>query len=101
MEKKVGRIIYGCTAKEEKEGSITSNFIVDILFSKGLVLCEQYFGPITRTKLADIVDSSFHSAFDNNINPVLKRFLMDGCPRQNSKSALRAAPRIGSLLVLL
>ena len=86
---------YGCTAKGKKEGSINSNFIVVISFSKGLDLWEQYFGPITGTKFADIVDSSFHSAFDNSINPALQRFLMDGCPRQNSRTALRAIARIG------
>ena len=96
--KKSEGLSYGCTAKGKKEGSINSNFIVGISFSKGVVLCEQYFGPITGTKFADIVDSSFDSAFENSINPVLKRFLMDGCPRQNSKTALRAVARIGGLV---
>ena len=89
---------YGCTTKGKKEGSINSNFIVGIWFSKGVVLCEQYFGSVTGTKFADILDSSFHSAFENSINPVLKRFLMDGCPRQNSRTALRTVARVGGLV---
>ena len=88
---------YGCTAKGKKEGSINSNFIVGISFSIGVVLCKQYFGPITGTKFADIVDSSFYSAFDNSINPAIKRFLMNGYPRQNSRASLRAVAQIGRM----
>ena len=91
-------VSYGCTAKGKKKRSINSNFIAGISFSKGVVLCEQYFGPITGAKFADIVDSSFHSAFENSINPMLKRFLMDGCPKQNSRTAVRAVARIGRLV---
>ena len=68
------------------------------MFSKGVVLCEQIFGPITGTKFADIVDASFDSAFENSINPVLKRFLMDGCPTQNLSIALGAVAPIGGLV---
>ena len=96
--KKSKGLSYGCTAKGKKEGSINSNFIVGISFREGVGLCQQYFGPIIGTKFTDILDSSFHSAFDNSINPVLKRFLMDGCPRQNSRTALRAAARIGRMM---
>ena len=53
---------------------MNSNFMIGISFSKGAVLCEQYFGLITGNKFADIVDSSFDSAFENSINPVLRRF---------------------------
>ena len=98
MEKKSEGLSNGCTAKGKKEGSVNSNFIVSISFSKGVVLCEQYFGSVTGTKFADILDSSFHSAFENSINPVLKRFLMDGCPRQNSRTALRTVARVGGLV---
>ena len=98
MEKKSEGLSYGCTAKGKKEGSINSNFIVGISFSKGVVLCEQYFGLITGTKFADILDSSFHSAFENSINPLLKRLLMDGCPKQNSRTALRALAHIGGMV---
>ena len=96
--KKSGGLSYGCTAKGKKEGSMSSSFIVGISFSKGVFLCEQYFGPITGTKAADILDSSFDSAFENSVNPVLKRFLMDGYPRQNSRTALRAIVRTGGLV---
>ena len=59
---------------------------------------EHYFGQITGTIFDDIVDWSFGSAFENSINPVFQRFLMDGCPRQNSRIALRAIARIGKLV---
>ena len=98
MEKKIRKIILPLYCQGKKEGSVNSNFIVGISFSIGVVLCEQYFGPTTGTKFADIVGSSFHSAFDNSINPVLKRFLMNGCPRQNSRTALRAVARIGRMV---
>ena len=58
--------------------------MASISFGKWIVLCQQYFGPVTETKSAYIVDSRFHSAFDTIINPVLKRLLMDGRPRHNS-----------------
>ena len=67
--KKSERLFYGCTSTRKKEGSTNSNFTVGISFRKGVVLCEQYFGPIARTKFAQTVDSSFHSAFENSINP--------------------------------
>ena len=89
---------YRSTAKGKKEGSINSNFIVGISFSKGVVLCEQYFGPITGNKFTDIVDASFHSAFEKSINPVLKKFLMDERSRQNSRTALCIVSRIGGLV---
>ena len=79
--KKSERLSYDCTAKGKKEGSINSNVLVGISFGKGIVLCQQYFGPITGIKSAYIVDSRFHSPFDTITNPVLKRLLMDGCPR--------------------
>ena len=82
----------------KKEGTMNSNFVVGISFSKGVFLCEQYYGPMTRTKVADILHSSFDSTFENSINPVLKRFLMDGHPRQNSRTAAGAIARIGGLV---
>ena len=82
--KKSERLFYGCTAKGKKDGSINSNFIVGISFGKEIVLCQQYFGPITGTKSAYIADSRFHSPFDTAINPVLKSLLMDGPPRHIS-----------------
>ena len=95
--KKSEGLSYGCTAKGKKEGSIDSNFIVGISFSKGVVLCKQYFGPIKVSKFADIVDSGFHSTFENSINPVPKRDLIDVCPRQNSRIAHNDVAQIGGL----
>ena len=64
--------------------------MVAIFYGKGAVLCEQYDGPITGEKFAVIVKSSFEKAFENSSNPKARRFLMDGCPRQNSKIAINA-----------
>ena len=80
---------------EQKKRSLNSNFLVCISYRKSVVLCKQYFGPITGTKFADIADSSFHFAFDNSINPVLNKFLIDRCRRQNTMTALCAAARVG------
>ena len=42
--------------------------------------------------MADIVHNSFDEVFESTRNPKVKgkRFLMDGCPRQNSKVARNA-----------
>ena len=80
---------------EQKKRSLNSNFLVCISYRKSVVLCKQYFGPITGTKFVDIADSSFHFAFDNSINPMLNKFLIDRCRRQNTMTALCAAARVG------
>ena len=87
-----------CTAKGKKEGCINVNFMVAISYGKGVVLCEQYDGTITGKKFATIVHSSFPKAFENSSNPKAKRFLMDGCPRQNSKIAMHAIEKVGGLV---
>jgi hypothetical protein len=89
---------FNCTAKGKKEGSINVNFMVGISYGKGVVLCEQYHGTITGEKFAAIVKSSFPKAFKKSSNPKAKRFLMDGCPRQNSKMAMRAIERVGGVV---
>lgn len=88
--KKGEGLLLGCTAKGSKEGKVNCNFMVAISYNKGVVLCEQYDGSITGAKMAEIVKSSFPQAFKDSINPKAKRILMDGCPRQNSKIALKA-----------
>ena len=79
-----------CTSKRKKEGCTNANFMVAISYGKGAVLCEQYDGPITGEKFAAIVKSSFEKVFENSSNPKARRFLIDGCPRQNSKIAMNA-----------
>jgi len=51
------RLDYRCVAKESKEGTRNVNFMVGISYSKGVVLCEQYFGSITGQKFVDIATS--------------------------------------------
>ena len=85
---------FRCTAKGKKEGDINVNFMVAISYGKGVVLCEQWGGPITGDKFAAIVRCCFKKAFRNSANPKAKRFLMDGCPHQNSKTAMYAIDRV-------
>ena len=89
---------FNCTAKGKKEGGVNVNFMVAISYGKGVVLCEQYDGPITGKKFAAIVKSSFSKAFKKSSNQKGKRFLMDGCPRHNSMIAKRAIENVGGLV---
>ena len=79
---------FGCTAKGRKEGQVNINFMVAIANNKGVVL--RYDGAITGQKMADLVDQHFERAFEKSAAPRGLRFLMDNCPRQNSRTALRA-----------
>ena len=92
---------YGCVAKGSKEGATNANFMVGISFDKGTVLCEQYTGHITGEKFADIVRQSFPSAFDKSINPIARRIIMDGCPRQNSKAGLNAIASVNGIVMAI
>jgi hypothetical protein len=87
---------FRCTAKGKKEGCTNVNFMVAIAFGKGVVLCEQWEGTITGEKFAAIVKRCFKKAFRNSANPKGKLFLMDGCPRQNSRAAMRAIEKVGA-----
>ena len=89
---------YGCVAKGSKEGVRNANFMVAICYSKGVVICEQYFGRIDGKKFADIVKRTFSSAFEKSINPRTRRLLMDGCPNQNSKVAKDAIAEAGGII---
>ena len=64
--------------------------MVAISYGKGVVLCKRYEGQITGETFAAIVEGKFPEAFENSSNPKGKRFLMDGCARQNCKVAMRA-----------
>ena len=85
---------FRCTAKGKKEGGINVNFMVAISYGKGVVLCEQWGGPINGDKFAAIVRCCFKKAFRNSANPKAKRVLMDGCPHQNSKTAMYPIDRM-------
>ena len=85
---------FRCTAKGKKEGCTSVNFMVAIAYGKGVVLCEQWEGTITGEKFASIVKRCLRKAFRNSANPKGKFFLMDGCPRQNSRVAMRAIEKV-------
>lgn len=87
---------FKCTAKGKKEGGIFVNFMVGIAYGKGVVLCERRLGAMTGEKFAGIVKRCFKKAFRKSANPKGRLFLMDGCPRQNSKAAMRAIAKIGA-----
>ena len=89
---------YGCVAKGKKEGATNANFMVAISHGKGAVMCRQYFGAITGGMFAKIVRDEFETAFMKSSNPNDKLFLMDGCPRQNSKLAKQAIERAGATI---
>jgi len=87
------------TAKGKKEGTKTSNFMVGISYDRGVVLCHKYSGTITGEKLENIVKESFGEALKNSISPRGKRILLDGCPQQNSRRALKAYESVGALIM--
>ena len=84
-----------CVAKGKKEGKRNANFMVAFGYGCGVIMNVQYFGQITGTKFSDIVRDHFPSAFQRSPNPRGKRFLMDGCPRQNSKLSKKAIDAVG------
>ena len=94
--KKSEGLRLGCTAKGRKEGAVNSNFMIAISYNHGVVLCEQYFGAITGSTMERIIHSSFPQAFEESIKPKGKRFLQDGCPRQNCKKAMDAYDAVGA-----
>ena len=59
---------HGCTTKGKKERSVNCNFMVGISYNCGEVQHEQYFGAMTGTKMADIVDNSFDQVFQKSGN---------------------------------
>ena len=81
------------TAKGKKEGQTMLNFMCAIAHNSGVVMCEQYHGSINGQKMVDIVDGHFDQAFKKTANPRGRRFLMDNCPRQVSRAAMKAYDR--------
>lgn len=89
------------TQKGKKEGVVNTNFMVAISYNKGVVLCSHYEGQITGSKMANIVLEDFEEALASSNGPKVKRFLMDGCPRQSSKVAFRAYDTVGAKVMIL
>ena len=63
--------------------------MVGISYTKGVVLCEPY-QKITGDKMAEIILNKLPGALERSIDPIGRRILQDGCPRQNSKTARKA-----------
>ena len=99
MGKKSEGLDYGCVAKGSKEGKRNANFIVGMSYDKGIVLFELYISPITGDRFAEIVKTAIPEALEKSINPQIRRILMDGCPRQNSKVAKDAIASIGGMIM--
>ena len=72
--------------------------MVGVSNSHGVVLCDQFSGPISSQKFAKIVEESFPRAFRNSVNPQRKLFFMDGCPRQNSAKARKAITKVEGMI---
>jgi len=84
------------TCKGSKEGTTNVNFIVVISYQTDVVLCEQFKGTITGEKMENIVRNHFSNSFKKSVSPNVKRFLQDGCPRQNSRVVMRAYAAVGA-----
>ena len=96
--KKSEGLDINCVAKGKKEGSTNAKFMVAIPHGKGVLFCKQYFGPITGYKFSKIIRAEFKNAFIASGKPG-KRFLMDGCPRQNSARARGTWERMGAKVI--
>ena len=80
----------GCTAKSSKKGARNANFMVEIAYDSGVVLCKQYHGTITGEKFKAIFETEFSKAFAKCKKPCTRRILMDNCTRQNAKAVVPA-----------
>ena len=85
------------TAKGKKEGSggRVAHFFVAIAFSKGVVLCKQYYDTLTGETFAEFIRQYFPRTFERCGNPRRKLFLQDGDPRQVSHRAETAMHEVG------
>ena len=72
--------------------------MIGFSFTKGVVLCDQYFGTITGSKFAEIVDHSFPIAFSNSVNPEPRRIIMDGSS-QNSAIGKKAIAAVDGIIM--
>ena len=80
------------TAKGKKEGTgaWTAHFFVGVSYTKGVILCEQYFEKINDPLFANVAKKAFPDALAQSVNPKNKLILQDGGPSQNSKVAQNA-----------
>ena len=92
------RLKFGLTTKgshEENRGKV-AHFFVAIGYSKGVLLCEQYFGRLNGKMFADFIRDEFPKTFSNSVNPSGKIFLQDGDPNQNSGLARVEMYKVGA-----
>lgn len=90
------------TTKGKKEGSggKMANFFVGISHGHGIVLCHHHTWKITGDNVANFITDVFPGVFQSlNCPPGQRKFLQDGCPRQNSKVAEKAWTRIACEVV--
>jgi len=86
------------TTKGKKEGSggRMANFFVGISFSKGVVLCEHHKWKIDGKNFSNFIKEHFPATFEKvGAVPGERRFLQDGCPRQNAIVAQKTWTRLG------
>lgn len=76
-----------CTSKGAKEGKKQCRFMVCMSYGKGVVKCVRYKGRINSEKFCAFLDEHLDGAFKASSHPNARRFLMDGCPVQNSKAS--------------
>ena len=70
--------------------------MVAIAYNKGIVMCEQYEGNISGSKVESLWENHFPQAFMLSANPHDKLFLEDGDPSQNSAKAMQAFENMGA-----
>ena len=75
------------TGKKEGTGAWTAHFFVGVSYTKGVVLCEQYFEKINGPLFGNIARKTFPDALAQSVKPKNKLILQDGDPSQNSKVA--------------
>ena len=66
---------------------MNSYFFVGVSYTKGVVLCEQYFEKINGPLFGNIARKTFPDALAQSVKPKNKLILQDGYPSQNSKVA--------------
>ena len=73
-----------------------AKFMVTIACNKGAVMCEEYEGSISGSKLAKLCDNHFPQTFMLSANPHDNLFLQDGDPSQNSAKAMQVFEKMGA-----
>ena len=73
---------------------MNSYFFVGVSYTKGVVLCEQYFEKINGPLFGNIARKTFPDALARSVKPKNKLILQDGDPSQNSKVARNSLDEI-------